>query len=993
MIPATFRDRRYPASLTLCAANGTNIRTFGERSLKVDLGLRRAFEWSFIKSEVKCAIIGTDFLYQFGLIVDVRNRRLLDGVTRLSVPGRPCQKQTITIRRVVNANQWHGILDKFPSLTRTTLAQAEIKHSVVHFIETTGPPLTARARRLHPDKLKAAKAEFDFMVRQGLCRPSRSPWATPLHLQPKKEGSWRPCGDYRRLNNVTIPDRYPIPFLQDATAFLYEATVFTTLDLVRAFQQIPVRPQDIPKTAIITPFGLFEFPYMTFGLRNAAQTFQRFINEVTAGLSFCFAYIDDLLIASKSEEEHKAHLEAVFNRLEKYGLVINKDKCVFAQKEVSFLGHTVSAKGLKPLSSKVKAIEELQQPGDVQGLRRFLGMANFYNRFLPRAAITQVPLQAAVAGKKRRSKEKLVWTPEMISAFKDLKKGLSDAAMLAFPAPGAELSLQTDASDVAVGAVLQQRIRGAWQPLSYFSRKLTATERNYSTYDRELLGIFKAVKHFRHAVEGREFHVLTDHKPLLQAFSKSAEMSSPRQIRQLAYISEFSTDIRHVAGHDNPVADVLSRIETIAFPLRMETEEIAAAQAEDQELPLLLNSSSTSLQLQKFLLSGSSSVIYCDVSGGTIRTYVPRVLRERIFQLAHSLSHPSARITRHTIAQQFVWPSMNKDITQWCKMCLPCQRSKVQRHTKLLPEKIPVPDRRFEHIHLDLVGPLPPSRGARYLITMVDRFTRWPEAIPVADATADTVARAVFSHWVARFGAPRFITTDRGSQFEAALFAALVKLLGSTRCRTTAYHPAANGMVERWHRALKAALMCQENREWVDILPTVLLGLRTCLKEDLKGSAAEMVYGSTLKVPAEFFDSEELDANPQVFLEEFRRIMRRLRPKPTAHHIKGQLFNYKDLYSCTHVFLRQGMTKRPLDQPYQGPYRIIERLSDRVFAIEVNGGVSHVSVERLKPAYMAVELPEEHETQPSTSKQDAEPKTYARKPIAKKNVRFDLSQT
>ena len=301
--------------------------------------------------------------------------------------------------------------------------------------------------------------------------------------------------------------------------------------------------------------------------------------------------------------------------------------------------------------------------------------------------------------------------------------------------------------------------------------------------------------------------------------------------------------------------------------------------------------------------------------------------------MVHQMSHPSGRATHRQIAQKFVWPSMSKDIKEWARTCLACQQSKIHRHNHTTPSKIPIPDSRFEHVHIDIVGPLPPSKSFRYLLTMIDRFTRWPEAIPLQDCTANTVAKMFFTHWVARFGAPRLITTDQGSQFEAQLFDTLTKLIGSKRCRTTAYHPESNGIIERWHRSLKTALMCHGETQWTDTLPIVLLGLRTCLKEDLGASVAELVYGTTLKVPGEFFSSEEMPSDPRIFVEDFRVIMQKLRPRPTSHHIRPKLFFHKDLYNCSHVFCKVEGNRRPLDQPYTGPHKILERISDKVFAI------------------------------------------------------------
>lgn len=214
------------------------------------------------------------------------------------------------------------------------------------------------------------------MVDLGICRPSRSCWASPLHVVPKKNGEKRYCGDYRRLNAVTTPDKYPVPHIQDLLNSFHGASVFTTLDLVRAYHQIPMNPADIQKTAVVTPFGLFEFTKMQFGLCNASQTFQRYMDHIFRDLDFVTAYIDDLCISSKSMPEHIQHLKTVFERLKKYGLVINVDKCVFAQESVEFLGHIINAKGVAPLNQRVQAVLDYKAPVTVADLRRFLALIN-----------------------------------------------------------------------------------------------------------------------------------------------------------------------------------------------------------------------------------------------------------------------------------------------------------------------------------------------------------------------------------------------------------------------------------------------------------------------------------------------------------------------------------------------------------------------------------------------------------------------------------------
>ncbi|BHF62249.1 hypothetical protein SprV_0200523000 [Sparganum proliferum] len=432
----------------------------------------------------------------------------------------------------------------------------EVQHDVVHHIRTSGPPVFARPRRLALERFQAAKAEFEHMLQLGIIRPSESPWAPPMHMVPKATSSdLRPCSDYRALNSATIPDRYPVPHLQDFAGALFGKAVFSKIDLVRAFHQIPVAPEEIPKTAVTTHFGLFDFVRMPFGLRNDAQTFQRLIDHVLRGLPFVYAYIDDLLVASRNEEEHKEHLALVFDRLDKFGVVINPSKCVFGVPSLEFLGHQVDSEGLRPLPYKVDAFRNFPPPTSKRQLQRFLGMVNFYRRFLPNCADLMLPLTNTLSG----SKGPLELTGGALTAFERIKNSLADTTLITHPAPEAQLSLMVDASIVADGAVLQQHLAGSTQPLAFFSKKLLPAETRYSTFGRELLAIYLAVKHFRHFLEGCDFTVFTDHKPLTFALRSHSDKYNPREITRLDYISQFTIDIRHIDGTMNEVADVLSR--------------------------------------------------------------------------------------------------------------------------------------------------------------------------------------------------------------------------------------------------------------------------------------------------------------------------------------------------------------------------------------------------------------------------------------------------
>ena len=363
------------------------------------------------------------------------------------------------------------------------------------------------------------------------------------------------------------------------------------------------------------------------------------------------------------------------------------------------------------------------------------------------------------------------------------------------------------------------------------------------------------------------------------------------------------------------------------------------------------------MRLKDVSFADGTFTVLCDISTGRARPIVPEAWREPIFQAIHGLSHPGIEATKKLVSEKFVWHGLKKYIGQRAKQCLECQRSKVQRHIKAPLQKLPMPKSRFGHVQIDLVGPLPVCQGFEYLMTVVDRFTRWPEAVPIKDMKAPTVAKAYVTHWVSRMGVPADMTSDRGVQFVSRLWQAMSEYLGTQLHPTTAYHPQANGLVERWHRTLKSSIIARieaAGSNWVDQLPWILLGLRITPKEDLDGaSPAEMVYGQPLTIPGDMIQTGPPQQVNQ-HLREIRAQMENLKPTPTsAHGAKATGFHVpKALETAKYVYIRRGETKRSLQTPYTGPYAVIAK-ADKWFDVQVGTRAERISIDRLKVAHVA----------------------------------------
>ena len=1038
IIPPTKSQRRLgPNGTQLCAANGTKIDCYGKIRKTLLIG-NRSFDFEFVIANVRQRIIGADFLASFYLAPNHRDGTLIDLDNLDVLPATFAQNAKSNPVTFINeiSDPCYKLLDSFPDILTPSFEPREVKHGVLHHIPTSGRPVQSRARRLDSEKLKVAKAEIDKLVKLGVCHRGKSEWSSPLMVARKPClspctctpttpcGGWRVCGDYRRVNAITTDDKYPVRTLADFNANLHGKKVFSKIDLVKGYHQIPVASDDVCKTAVITPFGLYIFPRTPFGLKNAGQDFQRLMDSILGDLPYVFVYIDDILVASDNMKDHLEHLREVFQILSDNGMIVNRAKCVLGKSSLDFLGYRVESTGISPLPERVEAIRATSPPTTITELQRFNGMINYYRRWIPKAAGHMYHLFDALKGRKKGMPKTLEWNADRQKSFDAVKEALAQATLLHHPRPGAKLAVTTDASNQAIGGVLEQEGPNGWEPLAFYSAKLTDKQQEWVPYDRELLAAFKGIRHFRSMVEGRPFTLYSDHQSLVPSVHKKTDPQTLRQQYQLSCIAEYTTDVRYIQGKANVVADQLSRpagsdaqvnavtnstaenppsqhpfiTHMIAFnimspvsdvidsppansttkektPVSSEStsdlqdvvnsigtmginlEEMARDQPLDPDYRRISANARSGLNLKKCQLETCRIIV--DVSNGPARPFVPIAWRRRVFDVIHGLGHPGVHRTQTAVAAKFVWPSMKQDVAKWARECLECQRAKVTRNTVQPIGDFYIPAKRFDHWNVDLVS-MPNSNGYSSLLTAVDRFSRWPVAIPLTDTTAASVADAFAQGIVANYGIPSSITTDNGSQFTSAIWTQLMRTWFIKSHFTTAYHPESNGLVERFHRRLKESMIAlgsEEPNDWFWRLPCSLLAIRTTLKPDIGASPADLVYGEALSVPGTLIQSQpmpeedETEAHPN-FLNNLRLEVARLQPTATSAHRRPRVYIPDELRRASHVLVRRGGIQPSLAAPYSGPHKIISR-DENSYRIAMPGGrPENISISRLKPAVM-----------------------------------------
>ena len=953
---------------TLTTIGGGCLPCRGLVTCSVDLGFSRLLTHEFLVTELPYGILGIDFLRRFRLNVDVCNGTLTESMDVERCARDLLDEASLTdedafaprIESGTNDPLLTGFKTRYPEVFDPQMRSKSILHSVEATIETLNDKVvTSKARRLNPEKFQALKLEIKRLLDAGIIEPSYSEFSSPIVMVAKKNGTFRMCADLTNLNKVLKTHKYSLPNVHDFANMAHDCQYFTTMDIKDAYYVIPVRPSDKHKLTIATPLGNFQYNFLPMGLATSSCFYQKLMNEVVSGLPNVFAYLDDIIVMSKSKDDHMNTLHQLFSRLKMHGLVVNESKCSFCQSSLIFLGHRVSASGISPSETKVRAINEFPQPRTKKQLQRYLGMYQYYNKFVKHSSQWLQPLHTFAAS--TPNNRALRWTDELISSFEQSKTELSRATSLAYPDPYADTELVVDASGSHIGAILQQVKNNEHAPLAFWSKALTASQRAWSTFDRELYACYASIRYFQYFLDAKDFTLRSDHKPLVHKFHSSTLSSSPRQQRYLDYIAQFTNKFDYVKGEFN-VADVVSRPTEdpsnvnaiLPQQERLDYLAIARAQHSDPEINLLCRTNDTSLQLVEVPLADHDFRLLCDSSRCKLRPIIPSSLRTTVFKHYHHWSHPGTRTSIKLIGDRFVWPGMRKDIAEWTRECQSCSRAKITRHNKApLAAVSPPPTERFTHIYVDLTGPLVQSHGYSYLMVIVDRFSRFIHAIPLVGISATECVSAFIHQWVALFGCPEKIFCDRGAQFTSSLWTEMSNYLGCEMKHSTAYHPQSQGLVERFNRSLKSSLRAYENSsDWYDNLPWVLLALRNSPKQDLHSlSPSDFVFGQPVRLPGEFFEVNSATQFPtHEYVSKFSKYISRLaycapRTANRESHLDAALFSP----SCTHVYIRIDSHRSSLAPFYRGPYRVISKHA-KYFSVDFRGHSDTVSIDRLKAA-------------------------------------------
>jgi hypothetical protein len=863
---------------------------------------------------------------------------------------------------------------------------------VDHPIELTpgAIPPSRPTYRLSASEMAELKKQLAELTAAGFIQPSKSPFGAPILFVKKKDGTMRMCVDYRALNNVTVKNSYALPRIDELFDQLTGARYFSKIDLRSGYHQIRIKPEDVPKTAFRTRDVHFEFLVLPFGLTNAPATFMHLMNQAFRPYldRFVLVFLDDILIYSRTLEEHEQHVRAVLDVLRREKLYAKESKCELFQTEVEFLGHRVGADGVRMMEDKVRAIAEWPTPQCVFDIRSFLGAAGYYRKFIRDFSALAAPLTELTKDRAAWS-----WGEEQQRAFEQIKQAIQSAPVLTLPDDRFPFVVQTDASGFALGAVLQQDQGDGLRPIAFLSKKMNEAQQRYPVHEQELLAIVHALQTWRHYLYGKPIRVLTDHRSL-QYFQTQPQLSA-RQARWKDLFANFNLTIEYVEGKHNAVADALSRRPDHA--VEQQPSLLIASVRSRSQTPTARISALTSL-LADIMEASRNDHDYLRARnrrrtrhdsyterGGLLyyngqRLVIPNdaALRTRLMQECHDVptaGHLGKDKTIELMQRRFYWRGMNEDIARYVTTCDACQRNKPSTQAPMGPmQPLPIPTRPWQQVSMDLITQLPRTRsGNDAIVVFVDKLTKMVHYVATTTTVSAPQLASIFMREVVRLhGVPESILSDRDPRFTSHFWRAFWEQLGTTLTMSTAYHPQTDGQTERANRTLEEMLRSRINFEqddWDEHLAAAELAINNAVQASTGFSPFYLNYGQYVRLP---LDNELAaaapDCNNPAAAERIRRLQEGLnRARSNIEEAQQRQKHYADLHrrdvqfqpgdavllSTEHLRLAGDDTRTPkLSAKYIGPFTIKRVVNDNAYELDLPPSLQiHpvINITRLKP--------------------------------------------
>ncbi|UYV65989.1 hypothetical protein LAZ67_3006074 [Cordylochernes scorpioides] len=873
------------------------------------------------------------------------------------------------------------VLERYGDLFSSRLGRTNLAK---HRIDTEdAKPIKHKPYRVSAKERDIIKEQIDEMLTEGIIRPSSSPWSFPVILVKKRDGKYRFCVDYRKLNNVTVKDVYPIPRIDEVMDTLQGSTHFSAIDLRSGYWQVEVEERDKEKTAFTTAHGLYEFNVMPFGLCNAPATFERNMENMLGNLRWqiCLCYLDDVIIYSPDFPTHLKRLEAVFRCFRESNLRLNDKKCRFDFEELEILGYITSKHGIKPAEHNIKAVRNFPRPKKVKEVQSFLGMCSYYRKFIKDFSKIADPLTNLI-----KKSVSFTWTERQEEAFQTLKTALLSPPILGHFNPNAPTYVHTDASNIGIGATLVQDIGGEEKVISYLSRTLSKAEQNYSTTEKECLAVVWSMSKLRPYLYGRHFKIVTDHHAL--CWLKNLKDPTGRLARWALKIQEYDFDIIHKSGKKHLDADGLSRGPLPETDWDEDFERLFLNQITDEEDKFIesvkknLNGSRRSIAQNFKEEDGCLFKKNPNPEGRAWLLVVPENKKREIMKEYHnhmSNGHLGVARTMYRIKSKYFWPSMLKDVSEFVKTCHLCQSRKGSNQLPSgLLQPIPPANFPFERIGIDFVGPLPSTKNRKkWIIVLSDYYTRYAETRAVSEATVKEVSKFLVEDIFLRHGAPQYLISDRGSQFTSNLMKEVMKTCKIKHCFTTSYHPQTNGLTERLNRTLINMLSMYVNtdqKNWDEILPFITHAYNTTIQETTGYSPFFLMFGReptsllddrniSVDIDKDDYDEyikhhlDKINRTRKLVINNTIKTQERMKKNYDKKHMERS-YEPGELVAVWTPIRKIGKCEKLL-RKYFGPYRILKKLSNVNYLIEPKDNPGQdpliVHVSRIKPYFERID--------------------------------------